>query len=303
MSIQATLTNWLLRFTFKRECRGPVNVPRARHMVNKMAKRNPPVPKEVSHQPVPAQPGQGLCAAEWLKVAQPQTTVLYFHGGGYFFCGLETHRPVCAYLAKHGQAQVLSVDYRLAPEHVFPAAVDDALAWWQALLAQGIDPANVVFGGDSAGGGLTLATLIAARDQGLPLPAGAFLFSPWTDLSCSGDTMRTQAKADAMFEPQALPQAAAFYLSGQPANTPLASPLFADLSGLPPLMFHASEHEILLDDSRRTHAKAQQQGVQSELHLKPRMPHVWPTMVLLPEARDSLKQTLAFVARVTGRSN
>ena len=183
------------------------------------------------------------------------------------------------------------------------AAVDDALAWWQALLAQGIDPANVVFGGDSAGGGLTLATLIAARDQGLPLPAGAFLFSPWTDLSCSGDTMRTQAKADAMFEPQALPQAAAFYLSGQPANTPLASPLFADLSGLPPLMFHASEHEILLDDSRRTHAKAQQQGVQSELHLKARMPHVWPTMVLLPEARESLKQTLAFVARVTGRSN
>ena len=119
MSIQATLTNWLLRFTFKRECRGTINVPRARGLVNKMAKRNPPVPKEVTHQPVPAQPAQGLCAAEWLKVAAPQTTIVYLWWW-LLLLRPETHRPVCAYLAKHGQAQVLSVDYRLAPEHVFP---------------------------------------------------------------------------------------------------------------------------------------------------------------------------------------
>ncbi|MDE2076841.1 MAG: alpha/beta hydrolase [Burkholderiales bacterium] len=301
MSLQATLTGWLLRLTFKRETRGKINVQRARSRVQKLAQRNPPVPKGVTHLPVTAQPAQGLCAAEWLKADQPQTTLVYFHGGGYFFCGLDTHRPVCAYLAKHGQAQVLSVDYRMAPEHVFPAAVDDAVAWWEALLNQGTDPSKVVFGGDSAGGGLTLATLIAARDKGLPMPAGAFLFSPWTDLSCSGDTMKTMARADVMFDPQALPQAAAFYLAGRPANTPLASPLFADLKGLPPLMIHASEHEVLLDDSRRLHAQAQQQGVLSELHLKPRMPHVWPTMVLLPEARESLKHTVAFIQRVTRR--
>ncbi|HET8871762.1 MAG TPA: alpha/beta hydrolase [Aquabacterium sp.] len=301
MSLQATLTGWLLRLTFKRETRGTIDIQRARDMVQKMARRNPPVPKGVAHLPVEAQPARGLCAAEWLKAEQPQTTIVYFHGGGYFFCSLDTHRPVCAYLAKHGQAQVLSVDYRMAPEHVFPAAIDDAVAWWEALLSQGTDPCNVVFGGDSAGGGLTLATLLAARDKGLPMPAGAFLFSPWTDLSCSGDTMKTMSRADVMFDPQALPQAAAFYLAGRPANTPLASPLFADLTGLPPLMIHASEHEILLDDSRRLHAKAQQHGVPSELHLKPRMPHVWPTMVLLPEARESLKHTVSFIQRVTRR--
>lgn len=299
MSIQATLTGWFLRLTFKRETRGVINVQRARQMVQKMAQRNPPIPKVVSHQPIAANSASGLCAAEWLQAPNSDVTVVYFHGGGYFFCSLESHRPVCAYLAKIGPLKVLSVDYRMAPEHVFPAAVDDGVAWWKALLAQGIDPKKVVFGGDSAGGGLTLATLIAARDQGLPMPAGAFLFSPWADLSCSGETMKTQAKADVMFDPAALPQAAAFYLAGKPTTTPLASPLFADLAGLPPLMIHASEHEVLLDDSRRVHAKAQSQGVKSELHLKPKMPHVWPTMVLLPEARDSLKQTLAFIQRVT----
>lgn len=296
MSFQSVLTGWFLRYKFKRETRGTLNVQRARQMVNDMARRNPPVPKEVRHLPLPAQ--NGLCAAEWLKVDNPKLTVLYFHGGGYFFCGLDTHRPVCAYLAKSAQAQVLSVDYRLAPEHVFPAAIDDGVAWWKALLDQGIDPKNVVFGGDSAGGGLTVAVLVAARDAGLPMPAGAVLFSPWADLSCSGDSMRSQAQADVMFDPQALPQAAQFYLAGRPANTPLASPLFANLQGLPPLMIHASEHEVLLDDSTRLHAKAQQHGVTSELHLKPKMPHVWPTMVLLPEARDSLKHTVAFMRRV-----
>lgn len=299
MSIQATLTGWLLRLTFKRETRGTINVDRARAMVTKMAKRNPPVPKEVQHTPVAAQPHKGLCPAEWLQTEGAETTVVYFHGGGYFFCGLDTHRPVAAYLAKAGKLKVLSVDYRMAPEHVFPAAIDDALAWWTHLLEQGLDPKKVVFGGDSAGGGLTLATLLAARDKGVPMPAGAFLFSPWADLSCSGDTMKTMAKADVMFDPNALPQAAALYLAGRSAQTPLASPVFADLSGLPPLMIHASEHEVLLDDSRRVHANAQKTGVPSELHLKPKMPHVWPTMVLLPEARESLKDTVAFIRRVT----
>lgn len=234
MSIQATLTGWLLRLTFKRETRGTINVDRARAMVTKMAKRNPPVPKEVQHKPVAAQPHKGLCPAEWLQTEGAETTVVYFHGGGYFFCGLDTHRPVAAYLAKAGKLKVLSVDYRMAPEHVFPAAIDDALAWWTHLLEQGLDPKKVVFGGDSAGGGLTLATLLAARDKGVPMPAGAFLFSPWADLSCSGDTMKTMAKADVMFDPNALPQAAALYLAGRSAQTPLASPVFADLSGLPP---------------------------------------------------------------------
>lgn len=299
MSIQSVITNLVLRYQFKRAGRGPLNVHKARHMVSKMAKRYPPPPKEITHTPVAAQPAGALCSAEWLSVANPKRTVLYFHGGGYFFCGLDTHRPTCAYLARTAQAKVLSVDYRMAPEHVFPAAVDDAVAWWKELLRQGVEPGKVVFAGDSAGGGLALACLVASRDQGLPMPAGAVLFSPWSDLSCSGETMKTLSDADVMFNPESLPEAAALYLAGKPANTPLASPLFADLRGLPPLMIHASKHEILLADSTRLHERATQQGIQSELHLKAKMPHVWPTMLMLPEARQTLKECGAFIARVT----
>jgi monoterpene epsilon-lactone hydrolase len=125
------------------------------------------------------------------------------------------------------------------------------------------------------------------------------LFSPWSDLTCSGETMKTLAKADVMFNPESLPEAAALYLAGKPATTPLASPLFADLKGLPPLMIHASTHEILLADSTRLHERAKQQGVQSELHLKAKMPHVWPTMLMLPEARQTLKHCGEFITRIT----
>ncbi|MCH8179376.1 MAG: alpha/beta hydrolase [Proteobacteria bacterium] len=298
MSIQSFITNLVLRHQFKRQGRGPLNVDKARHMVNKMARRYPPPPKTITHTPVPAQPQHKLCAAEWLSVAHPQRTVLYFHGGGYFFCGLDTHRPTCSYLARTAQARVLSVDYRMAPEHVFPAAVDDAVAWWAELLRQGTDPRTVVFAGDSAGGGLALACMVAARDQGLPMPAGAILFSPWSDLSCSGETMKTLADADVMFNPESLPEAAALYLAGQPSTTPLASPLFANLKGLPSLMIHASRHEILLADATRLHERAQAQGVTSELHLRAKMPHVWPTMLMLPEARQTLKECGEFIDRV-----
>ena len=300
MSFQAFMANMLLRWQFKRRSQGPIRVPAIRHIVNRMADRYPPPPPSIRHTPVAANPARQLCAAEWLSVERPQRTILYFHGGGYFFCGLNTHRPACAYLAGAAEAQVLSVDYRLAPEHVFPAAVEDAVAWWKALLDDGIRPEDTVFAGDSAGGGLALACLIASRDHGLPMPAGAILFSPWTDLSCSGETMQTQAKADVMFNPDSLPEAASFYLDGQPATTPLASPLFGDLHGLPPLMIHASRHEILLADSTRLHDKARQQGVVSELHLRDKLPHVCPTMIMLPEARASLKDCGHFAARVTG---
>lgn len=300
MSIQSFITNIVLRHQFKRQGKGKLDVHKARHMVNKMAKRYPKPPADIEHKPVAARPEHKLCAAEWLNAPNAKRTIVYFHGGGYFFCGLETHRPTCAYLARTAQARVLSVDYRMAPEHVFPAAVDDAVAWWSELLKQGVDPKTVVFAGDSAGGGLTLACLVASRDQGLPLPAGAILFSPWSDLSCSGETMKTLADADVMFNPHSLPEAAALYLAGKPTDTPLASPLFADLRGLPPLMIHASKHEILLADSTRLHERAKAQGVISELHLKAKMPHVWPTMLMLPEARQTLKECGEFAARVTG---
>lgn len=300
MSIQSTIANLVIRWQFKHGSRGPLNVYAARHQVNKLAERNPPLPKDIRHTPLAEDQARGLCPAEWLSVAQPKRTIVYFHGGGYFFCGLSTHRPPCAYLARTAQARVLSVDYRMAPENPFPAAVNDAVAWWKELLRQGVKPEDVVFAGDSAGGGLALACLLAAREQGLPLPAGALLFSPWTDLSCSGETMKTMAKADVMFNPHLLPEAAALYLNGRPATDPLISPLFGDLRGLPELSIFASEHEVLLSDSTRLHDKARREGVKSTLTLRPRLPHVWPTMVMLPEARRDLKLSGEFIARVTG---
>lgn len=299
MSIQSFLVNQFLRLTFKPKRGVPLNVQGARHKMAKAARRNPPVPKDIEHAPVAASPANGLCPAEWLRCERPLRTVLYFHGGGYFFCGLDTHRPVCAYIARVAHAQVLSVDYRMAPEHVFPAAVDDAVTWYAALLKQGIPPSNITIAGDSAGGGLAVACMLAARERGLPLPAAAVLFSPWVDLACSGETMRTLADVDVMFQPDLLPQAAALYVGDKPLTEPLASPLYADLRGLPPMLIHASRHEILLADSTRLHERAQAAGVKSQLLLRDRMPHVWPTMVLLPEARQSLKESAQFMEQHT----
>lgn len=168
MSIQSIITNLVLRWQFKHGGKGPINVAMARRKVDKLADRYPAPPKQIRHTPVAANAAKGLSPAEWLSVANPQRTVLYFHGGGYFFCSLKTHRPVCAYLARTAGAQVLSVDYRMAPEHVFPAAVDDAVAWWKELLNQGIKPSDVVFSGDSAGGGLALACLLPHETRGCP---------------------------------------------------------------------------------------------------------------------------------------
>lgn len=301
MSIQSIVTNLVLRWQFKHGGKGPINVAFARKKVNKLAEKYPPPPKDIRHTPVAANAAKALCPAEWLSVANPQRTVLYFHGGGYFFCGLSTHRPACAYLARTAQAQVLSVDYRMAPENPFPAAVDDAVAWWKELLNQGIKPADVVFSGDSAGGGLALACLLAARDQGLPMPAGALLYSPWTDLTCTGETMRTKAKDDVMFNPESLPEAASFYVKPEDLTNPLASPLFGDLTGLPEMLIFASNHEILLSDSTRLHDKAVKQGVKSTLITRDKLPHVWPTILVMPEARRDLKVSGDFVARVAGK--
>ncbi len=303
MSYQSVIAGWVLRLFIKNGTRPmQLDYQKARKQVGKSSSMASQTPSDIVHTPLAANTAKGLCPAEWLSVKNPERVVLYFHGGGYFFCNLDTLRSACGYLARKSKARVLSVDYRLAPEHPYPAAIDDAIAWWQELLSQGIPPQEVVFAGDSAGGGLALACLVAARDRGLPLPAGILLFSPWADLSCSGDTFRTQAKADVMFNPHLLPQAAQLYLQGRPATDPLASPLFADLKGLPKMLIFASQHEILLADSTRLHDKAMQSGVHSTLVLKPRMPHVWPIMVALPEAKTAMRQSGEFITQVTSTS-
>lgn len=294
MSFQALLTRWYLRSRIKPRPGAVLRVPEVREKMATLGRFQVPLPEGVQRQPVPAQFEQGLCPAEWLTVQAPQRTVMYFHGGGYFFCNLETHRPVVAAISRRAQARVLSVDYRLAPEHPCPAAVDDALAWYRHVLKDTL-PAQIVMAGDSAGGGLVLACLQAARQESLPMPAGAVLFSPWVDLAGAGESMQTQAKADVMFTPESLRHAAQFYLAGRPANDPVASPLYGDMTGLPPLQIFASRHEILLSDATRLHDKALAAGVSSQLELQADMPHVWPIMVMLPEAKASLRQVAAFM--------
>ena len=301
MSLQAFLTRWYLRTQFKPRPGARVDVAAARQGMARMTRWSMPLPKGVHCKAVPADPKAGLCPAEWLAVDAPQRTVMYFHGGGYFSCGLDTHRPVAAALSRRAQASVLSVDYRLAPEHPCPAAVDDALAWYREVLID--TPARqIVMVGDSAGGGLVMACLQAAQQQGLPMPAGAVLFSPWVDLAASGESVRTQARTDVMFQPDNLTDAAQFYLAGRSATDPVASPLYGDMAGLPPLLIFASRSEILLSDATRLHAKALAAGVDARLELKSNMPHVWPIMVMLPEARASLRQAAAFMReRVPGQ--
>lgn len=294
MSIQAFLTRWYLRSQFKPQPGTHVSVDEARQGMARMSRWQVPLPKGVHLKSLPADAAALLCPAEWLSVQAPQRTVLYFHGGGYFSCGLDTHRPVVAAISLRAQARVLSVDYRLAPEHPCPAAVEDALAWYRDVLSD-TPAAQIVLAGDSAGGGLVVACLQAALQQGLPMPAGAVLFSPWVDLASTGESVQAQARTDVMFNPENLVDAAQLYLAGRSATDPVASPLYGDMVGLPPLLIFASQSEILLSDSTRLHDKARAAGVTSQLVLQPNMPHVWPIMVMLPEAKASLRQVAAFM--------
>ena len=205
-------------------------------------------------------------------------------------CSIGTHRGLCTRLSRAAGARVLNVDYRLAPEHPYPAAVDDALAVYRAVLADGVDPARIAIGGDSAGGGLTLATLVALRDAGDPLPAAGVCISPWTDLSLSGESIRTKAAEDPLIQPSQLAWMAGLYLGDADPKAPTASPLFANLSGLPPLLVHVGTAEILLDDATLLAERAREAGVDVTLEAWEEMIHTWHNFAdLLPEGREAIE--------------
>jgi acetyl esterase/lipase len=238
---------------------------------------------------------------------EPRHAVLYFHGGVYVIGDAFQAAGLAAQVGRRTGAKVISVDYRLAPEHPYPAAVDDALAAYQALLEGGTAPSDIALAGESAGGGLAVATLVNARDHGLPLPAAAFVMSPYADLTLAGATMETKREADPLFTPEAFPPRVADYVSGQDAALGLISPIFADLSGLPPLIIQAGTHEVLLDDAIRLARQAAVADVQVTLDITPGVPHVFQAYYpILDEAAAALDRAgqllsahLASAERVT----
>lgn len=253
-----------------------------------------PVAQDVSFEP--AQLGGVAALAVRAPGARNDAVLLYLHGGGYVIGSPQDYRALTADMARSSGLGTLVIDYRLAPEAAFPAAVDDTVAAYRALLDQGFPASSVVLAGDSAGGGLAVAMLVAARDAGLPMPAGAALISPWADLGCTAVSMTTKAAEDPSVTHAGLLRLADHYLQQTPAGHPLASPVHADLSGLPPLFIQVGSAEILLDDAMRLAATAAAAGVRVRLDAWPDMVHVWHLFAsLLPEARAAIRDAGEFL--------
>ncbi len=220
---------------------------------------------------------------------EPRHVVLYFHGGVYVMSDAFLAAGLASQVGRRTHAKVISVDYRLAPEHPYPAAVDDALAAYEALLDNGIVPSDIAFAGESAGGGLVVATLVNARDHGLALPAAAFVMSPYVDLTLAGATMESKREVDPLLSRELLQARVADYTAEQDAAAGLISPVFADLSGLPPLIIQAGSHEVLLDDAVRLARRAAAADVEVTLDITPGVPHVFQAYSpMLDEAAAAL---------------
>ena len=245
----------------------------------------------------------GGVTAEWVAAesASDSRVVLYFHGGGYIIGSPRTHRAMLAHLSQDSSARVLALDYRLAPEHPFPAPVEDSVAAYRWLLSEGYDPARIAFAGDSAGGGLTVSALVQIRYLGLPMPGAGVCVSPWVDMEGLGESMGTRAKVDPMVGKENLMVSAKTYLGGADPRAPLAAPLYADLRGLPPILIQVGDAEVLLDDSTRLAGVAREAGVQVQMDVWDDMIHVWHLFApILPEGKQAIKQAGDFIKKHTG---
>ncbi len=241
--------------------------------------------------------------AEWITApgARSDRAVVYLHGGGYIMGSVNSHRDMCERLSREAQARVLALDYRLAPEHPFPAALEDSIAAYRWLLKEGIEPQHIAIGGDSAGGGLTFATLVSLRDAGDPLPGCAIPLSPWVEFEGTGDSITSRADIDPMVRQDLDLKMGKAYLDGGDLRNPLAAPIYADLHGLPPLFIQVGEREILFDDSSRMADKATQAGVEVTLREWPGMIHVWQIFASrLDEGQAAIEELGAFVREHIG---
>ena len=258
----------------------------------------------LSAQPLPAEVTVTAAALAGVPIAEitvdgiePRHVVLYFHGGVYVMGDAFLAADLASQVGRRTRAKVISIDYRLAPEHPYPAAIDDAFAAYEALLHDGVAPSDIAFAGESAGGGLAIATLVNARDRGLPLPAAALVMSPYADLTLAGTTMETRREVDPLLSRENLQARVGDYTSENDASLGLISPVFADLSGLPPLIIQAGTHEVLLDDAVRLAQQAVSVDVEVTLDITPRVPHVFQAYYpILDEAAAALDRAGQFLS-------
>ena len=280
-SWQAHVTSWILKRKLKPRLAEATDVLQVRRLMRPERIKLPP---DVRITPAKI----GGVPGEWVEAEKSDVTLLYLHGGGYVACSAEMHRPITVAFAQNG-LRVFAADYRMAPEHLFPAAVEDAVAVYRGLSGK------IVVGGDSAGGGLALAMMLSLRDAGVPLPAAAVLFSPWTDLAATGDSLVKNDGRCAMFRGAKIGPGAKYYLGDADPRNPLASPLYGDLRGLPPMLIHVGKDETLLDDSIRLAEKVRAAGVRVEIKMWPVVPHAWQLVPAMPEARRSVKEAAGFL--------
>ena len=290
MSIRTTIIKKLVALQMAGWSEGPVEAQRARQEKQIRYIR---LPADVQCQPSNA---NGV-PVEWIAAPGADSVVMmYLHGGAYTLGSINTARELTARLARVTNTRALAVDYRLAPEHPYPAAIEDALTVYRWLLKE-VAPSRIIIAGDSAGGGLALATLVALRDAGEALPAGAVFLSPWTDLALTGDSIQGKAATDPILDPESLAMYAGYYAGNHELTSPLLSPLYADLQGLPPLLIQVGTEEILLDDAVRCADKARAAGVDVTLEVWDEMFHIFQMLPFFPETKKAIEHIAAFVAQ------
>jgi monoterpene epsilon-lactone hydrolase len=301
MSLRAELVRLGLRWLLTRSSDPQITMAQHRARIAKLQRWVPTPPTDT--ETVLRELGGIPAVRVATPASRPDRHILFLHGGGYVTASPELYRHITWRIAAAAGARLAAIDYRLAQEHPFPAALDDAFAAWHGLLAQGADPRRAALMGDSAGGGLALALALRLRDEGAPLPAAIVALSPWTDLTLSGESLRRSDAADPMQGAAIAARFAACYLAGADPHHPYASPLYGDPAGLPPTLIQVGSDEILRDDAVRMAERMREAGCAVGLEIWPRMPHVWHAFAgVLPEARRAIERVGAFVEQHSAKS-
>jgi epsilon-lactone hydrolase len=291
LSVRGRFWRMFLRKFFKEQ---RLTITESRARTAKSARYLSRVPKGVEIEKIDI---DGILAV-WIRPSNVDSdkVVLHLHGGGYVTGGIDSHQIMCIPMAQSLQLNMLLPEYRLAPEHPFPAALDGALKVYRWLLAQGYKPGDIILSGDSAGGGLSVATVLALRDAAVPLPAAVVCMSPWTDLTLKGQSYITQAETEVMLKTDVLREWALCYTDEANLGNPLISPVYADFHGFPPLLIQVGSEEILLDDARLLAEKAKADGVDVTLKVWDGLWHVWHALGnLIPESRQAFEEIGGFI--------